>query len=85
MLIIILTNTPVVAYQKQDDLAKVRILEVVKTHLRHYQRFRIYHSATEYQNWVNSITSLQEADSLTKAKVFLNHTMILIPGNIMAR
>lgn len=57
---------------KQDDLAKVRILGSEKKRICDIIKDSEFITATEYQNWVNSITSLREADaSLTKAKVLL--------------
>ena len=55
---------------KQDDLAKVRILGSEEKRICDIIKDSEFITATEYQNWVNSITSLREADaSLTKAKV----------------
>lgn len=55
---------------KQDDLAKVRILGSEKKRICDIIKDSEFITATEYQNWLNSITSLREADeSLTKAKV----------------
>lgn len=55
---------------KQDDLAKVRILGSENKRICDIIKDSEFITATEYQNWVNSITSLREADaSLTKAKV----------------
>jgi hypothetical protein len=55
---------------KQDDLAKIRILGSEKKRICDIIKDSEFLNATEYQNWVNSITSLREADpSLTKAKV----------------
>lgn len=55
---------------KQDDLAKVRILGSEKKRICDIIKDSEFITATEYQNWVNSITSLREADaSLTKPKV----------------
>lgn len=55
---------------KQDDLAKVRIVGSEKKRICDIIKDSEFITATEYQNWVNSITSLREADaSLTKAKV----------------
>jgi len=55
---------------KQDDLAKVRILGSEKKRICDIIKDSEFITATEYQNWVNSITSLREADaSLTKTKV----------------
>ena len=55
---------------KQDDLAKERILGSEKKRICDIIKDSEFITATEYQNWVNSITSLREADaSLTKAKV----------------
>ena len=57
---------------KQDDLAKVRILGSEKKRICDIIKDSEFITATEYQNWVNSITSLKEADAaLTKAKVLL--------------
>ncbi len=57
---------------KQDDLAKVRILGSDKKRICDIIKDSEFITATEYQNWVNSITSLREADaSLTKAKVLV--------------
>ncbi len=57
---------------KQDDLAKVRILGSEKKRICDIIKDSEFITATEYQNWVNSITSLREADaSLTKAKVLI--------------
>lgn len=57
---------------KQDDLAKVRILACEKKRICDIIKDSDFITATEYQNWVNSITSLREADaSLTKAKVLV--------------
>jgi hypothetical protein len=55
---------------KQDDLAKVRIVGSENKRICDIIKDSEFITATEYQNWVNSITSLREADaSLTKAKV----------------
>lgn len=55
---------------KQDDLAKVRILGSEEKRICDIIKDSEFITATEYQIWVNSITSLREADaSLTKAKV----------------
>lgn len=55
---------------KQDDLAKVRIMGNEKKRICDIIKNSEFITATEYQNWVNSITSLREADaSLTKTKV----------------
>ena len=55
---------------KQDDLAKVRILGSEKKRICDIIKEVEIITTTEYQNWINSITSLREADaSLTKAKV----------------
>jgi hypothetical protein len=55
---------------KQDDLAKVRILGSEEKRICDIIKDSEFITATEYQNWINSITSLREADaSLTKAKV----------------
>lgn len=57
---------------KQDDLAKVRILGSEKKRICDIIKDSEFITATEYQNWVNSIISLREADaSLTKANVLL--------------
>jgi hypothetical protein len=57
---------------KQDDLAKIRILGSEKKRICDIIKDSVFITATEYQNWLNSITSLREADaSLTKAKVLL--------------
>jgi hypothetical protein len=54
---------------QQDDLAKVRILGSEKKRICDIIKDSEFITATEYQNWVNSITSLREADaSLTKGK-----------------
>jgi len=53
-------------------LAKVRILGSEKKRICDIIKDSEFITATEYQNWVNSITSLREADaSLTKAKVLV--------------
>ena len=55
---------------KNDALAKVRILGSEKKRICDIIKDSELINATEYQNWINSITSLREADlSLTKAKV----------------
>lgn len=55
---------------KQDDLAKIRLLGSEKKRICDIIKDSEFIDATEYQNWVNSITSLREADaSLTKANV----------------
>jgi hypothetical protein len=55
---------------KRDDLAKVRILGSEKKRICDIIKDSEFITATEYQNWVNSITSLREADAfLAKAKV----------------
>jgi hypothetical protein len=55
---------------KQDDLAKVRIMNSEKKRICDVIKDVEIITATEYQNWINSITSLREADaSLTKPKV----------------
>jgi hypothetical protein len=55
---------------KQDDLAKVRIMNSEKKRICDVIKDVEIITATEYQNWINSITSLREADaSLTKTKV----------------
>ncbi|MDP1614513.1 MAG: DUF6079 family protein [Methylococcales bacterium] len=55
---------------KHDDLTKVRILGSEKKRICDIIKDSEFFTATEYQNWVNSITSLREADSsLTKTKV----------------
>jgi hypothetical protein len=57
---------------KQDDLAKVRILGSEKKRICDIIKDSEFITATEYQYWINSITSLREEDdSLTKAKVLL--------------
>lgn len=55
---------------KQDWLVKVRILGTEKKRICDIIKDSEFINATEYQNWVNSITLLREADaSLTKVKV----------------
>lgn len=55
---------------KQDALAKERIMLSEKKRICDIIRDSEFITATEYQNWVNSITSLREADtSLTKSMV----------------
>ncbi len=55
---------------KQDDLAKVRILGSEKKRICDIIKDVEIITSTEYTNWINSITSLREADSsLTKANV----------------
>lgn len=55
---------------KQDALAKERILGSDKKRICDIIKDSEFITATEYQNWVNSITSLRESDmALTKAKV----------------
>lgn len=55
---------------KQDALAKERILVGEKKRICDIIKDSDFINATDYQNWINSITSLREADtSLTKAKV----------------
>lgn len=55
---------------KHDDLTKARILSGEKKRICDIIKDSEFFTATEYQNWVNSITSLREADSsLTKTKV----------------
>lgn len=55
---------------KQDDLAKVRILGSEKKRICDIIKDVEIITSTEYTNWINSITSLREADaSLTKPKV----------------
>jgi hypothetical protein len=55
---------------KNDALAKVRILGSEKKRICDIIKDSEFINAIEYQNWVNSITSLREADlALTKAKV----------------
>jgi hypothetical protein len=57
---------------KQDDLAKVRILGSEKKRICDIIKDSEFITATEYQNWINSITSLQEANAfLTKAEVLI--------------
>jgi len=54
----------------QEDLAKVRILGGEKKRICDIIKDVEIITATEYQNWINSITSLREIDaSLTKIKV----------------
>lgn len=55
---------------KQDALAKDRIMAGEKKRICDIIKDSEFITATEYQNWINSITSLREADaSLTKTKV----------------
>jgi len=55
---------------KQDTLAKERILGGEKKRICDVIKDSEFITKTEYENWLNSITSLREADgSLTKAKV----------------
>ena len=55
---------------KQDALVKERILVGEKKRICDIIKDSEFITATEYQNWVNNITSLREADtSLAKAKV----------------
>jgi hypothetical protein len=55
---------------KQDSLAKERILNSEKKRICDIVKDSEFITATDYQNWINSITSLKEGDtSLTKAKV----------------
>ena len=55
---------------RQDALIKERVLESEKKRICDKIKDSEFITATEYQNWVNSITSLREADAaLTKAKV----------------
>lgn len=55
---------------KHDALAKERILGSEKKRICDIIKDSEFITATEYQNWINSITSLREADaSLTKARV----------------
>lgn len=55
---------------KQDALVKERILTGEKKRICDIIKDSEFITATEYQNWVNSITSLREADgSLTKSQV----------------
>jgi len=55
---------------KKDALAKVRILGSEKKRICDIIKDSEFINATEYQNWVNSITSLRESDSaFTKLKV----------------
>ena len=57
---------------KQDALIKERILISEKKRICDIIKDSEFITATEYQNWINSITSLKEADaSLTKPKVLL--------------
>jgi hypothetical protein len=57
---------------KQDDLVKARILSSEKKRICDIIKDSEFITATEYQNWINSITSLREADdSLTKPKVLI--------------
>jgi hypothetical protein len=57
---------------KQDALAKERILLSEKKRICDLIKEVEIITTTEYTNWINSITSLREADaSLTKAKVFV--------------
>jgi hypothetical protein len=55
---------------KQDALVKERILTGEKKRICDVIKDSEFITATEYQNWVNSITSMREADgSLTKSQV----------------
>lgn len=55
---------------KQDALAKERILVSEIKRICDIVKDSEFITATDYQNWVNSITSLREADiSITKSKV----------------
>ncbi len=55
---------------RQDALDKERIMNGEKKRICDIIKDSEFITATEYQNWINSITSLREADmSLTKAKV----------------
>lgn len=55
---------------KQDALVKVRILASEKKRVCDIIKDADFITATEYQNWINSITSLKEADGLlTKERV----------------
>jgi hypothetical protein len=55
---------------KQDFFAKERVLGSEKKRICDIIKDSDFITATDYQNWINSITSLREADaSLTKAKV----------------
>lgn len=57
---------------KQDALTKERILASEKKHICDIIKDSEFITPTEYQNWVNSITSLGEVDnSLTKANVLI--------------
>lgn len=55
---------------RQDALAKERIMAGEEKRICDIIKDSEFITATEFQNWINSITSLREADlSLTKAKV----------------
>lgn len=55
---------------KQDSLTKERILNSEKKRICDIVKDAEFITATDYQNWINSITSLKEGDSnLTKTKV----------------
>ncbi len=55
---------------KQDALVKERVMASEKKRICDIVKDSEFITATEYQNWINSITSLREADStLTKKKV----------------
>jgi hypothetical protein len=55
---------------RQDALAKERIMAGEEKRICDIIKDSEFITATEYQNWINSITSLREADmNLTKAKV----------------
>ncbi len=55
---------------KQDTLAKERIMAGEKKRICDVIKDSEFITKTEYENWLNNITSLREADvSLTKAKV----------------
>ncbi len=57
---------------QQDHLAKMRILGSEKKRICDIIKDSEFITVTEYQNWVNNITSLREADlSLTKPKVLV--------------
>jgi hypothetical protein len=57
---------------KHDDLTKARILNSDKKRICDIIKDSDFITATDYENWLNSITSLREADaSLTKANVLV--------------
>jgi len=57
---------------KHDDLVKSRILSSEKKRICDIIKDSEFIAATDYQNWVNSITSFREADaSLTKSKILI--------------